>query len=1292
MNLMEKFDDEKFIEIKNGSVITGKYTEVEIEFFSLLLLITYQNEYSENDNFLDAINNNFNQYSKRKTKNILKKCRGFFLNKYNRKIFSSYSQETDYNELIFNMEDIKYIYEIENEINEIYSINVLLPSACHVPIGTITNYELIKNSVDYNNLKAAFNEEISLKKPFLYEYYDNHIKDENNGLYFNVAPTGSGKSHNFANFISINWLYYLIFNERDMPNIFYMTNLKNNTIPVYKKTYELIHRFCLKHQIRDQVKSFLLSKIALILSEQDLILHFKQQINNSIFLKIFEEVCKRKGETTFFRQIILEVESTEISKSNKYQINQLYRKISDFFRNNVKSLSEKEKKIMGFIFNGEEAKDKSNNSINIYFMTTNKAEKGLKTFTKKYNLFEEKDNIVFIDESDKQYQVLLDSKLNNNSEFDLYAINRTIISIKDRKFKIDEKHSFEKIENLRLDFVKNKIMPLYNDFCYDHSYEIINKNNTLTIFEDNINHLLVNNKQFVNLELDKKSQMNRLHIYHDESKTPMNKKGNNFPDLILQSQKFLNDFVFFVKKCINYYHPQITQNKDFTFTEKVKFLLEELNLPTDFLLEYILDFDNEKVESNQFSFVDNVIKIVKISENMENAVFKQKTFLNNPNKILLRLAQNNKVFLISATADHDSVITNFNLKYLKKALKSNYKEFNKKEKIDLYNELKNQYSNIEKNCNINVKIPNSIISKSIIQQIMLENNKKDYQIDRLAEYSNVIYDFLINPTSKFLLLLCPELIKSFESQKIEKLFLEQYKLKDFKIFPNENCEKVDSDFFRGMGINEMYDFLNTKKQNKIVLITSYETVGAGVNIQPNNITGIDLDNYININNHLNNGYDIDSLYLAMPTQLITNVMKKNEYSIEENIKQIIALQSLLDRNLMSPIIYKKITRNIVDSGSNINSSIDSIHKNTIDFKNAAFAKMKQGIGRITRTNLRNKNINIYVSLSILKYQFNNLKYQVFDTPEFKKFIDFINNNKITEKMKILDEKIIDNRNQNCALKFYSMKYKILSKAYNDKDETHIKKWEDLRTFCLKKGVFINDKDLDDLEIDDSKSIFLYYDYPVKSYSYTKEEDIYIYENKKNNIIINEKFFHLDIISLNESLKNYFYKKDYKLSFNYGNYAMPPNMCNDIYKGALGEAIGEWLFEEKLNISIIKDKNIKKDLFEIADFFIKSSNGIIGIDMKNYNLILNNNEHNYKLLNKIENKLEGDYLKKIIIINTFLGEMKSEIKYGFVNNGYFEEIKDTKNTNVCIINGILDKNGNLLIDYAYYLEKLMEWII
>ena len=156
--------------------------------------------------------------------------------------------------------------------------------------------------------------------------------------------------------------------------------------------------------------------------------------------------------------------------------------------------------------------------------------------------------------------------------------------------------------------------------------------------------------------------------------------------------------------------------------------------------------------------------------------------------------------------------------------------------------------------------------------------------------------------------------------------------------------------------------------------------------------------------------------------------------------------------------------------------------------------------------------------------------------------------------------------------------------------------------------------------------------------------------------------------------------------------MPPNMCNDIYKGALGEAIGEWLFEEKLNISIIKDKSIKKDLFEIADFFIKSSNGIIGVDMKNYNLILNNNEHNYKLLNKIENKLEGDYLKKIIIINTFLGEMKSEIKYGFVNNGYFEEVKDTKNTNVCIINGILDKNGNLLIDYAYYLEKLMEWII
>ena len=87
MNLMEKFDDEKFIEIKNGSVVTRKYTEVEIEFFSLLFLITYQNEYDENENFFNIIDKNFNQYSKRKTKNILKKCREFFFNKYNRKIF-----------------------------------------------------------------------------------------------------------------------------------------------------------------------------------------------------------------------------------------------------------------------------------------------------------------------------------------------------------------------------------------------------------------------------------------------------------------------------------------------------------------------------------------------------------------------------------------------------------------------------------------------------------------------------------------------------------------------------------------------------------------------------------------------------------------------------------------------------------------------------------------------------------------------------------------------------------------------------------------------------------------------------------------------------------------------------------------------------------------------------------------------------------------------------------------------------------------------------------------------------
>ncbi len=111
-----------------------------------------------------------------------------------------------------------------------------------------------------------------------------------------------------------------------------------------------------------------------------------------------------------------------------------------------------------------------------------------------------------------------------------------------------------------------------------------------------------------------------------------------------------------------------------------------------------------------------------------------------------------------------------------------------------------------------------------------------------------------------------------------------------------------------------------------------------------------------------------------------------------------------------------------------------------------------------------------------------------------------------------------------------------------------------------------------------------------------------------------------------------------------------------------------------NMSKVTNEEITS-LFEVCDFFHKSIDGIVGFDMKNYDLILNSHDHNKELISKIETKLQLDELNKIVIVNTFLDEKDFSIKYGYIENDLFIISHSTDSrSNVCVINGLLDSNG------------------
>lgn len=67
----------------------------------------------------------------------------------------------------------------------------------------------------------------------------------------------------------------------------------------------------------------------------------------------------------------------------------------------------------------------------------------------------------------------------------------------------------------------------------------------------------------------------------------------------------------------------------------------------------------------------------------------------------------------------------------------------------------------------------------------------------------------------------------------------------------------------------------------------------------------------------------------------------------------------------------------------------------------------------------------------------------------------------------------------------------------------------------------------------------------------------------------------------KSLREYFIRNGYATKFKPEEYIMSPAVWNNIYKGALGEAVGKFWFAEILGINLEELDN--PEIFEVFDF-------------------------------------------------------------------------------------------------------------
>lgn len=135
---------------------------------------------------------------------------------------------------------------------------------------------------------------------------------------------------------------------------------------------------------------------------------------------------------------------------------------------------------------------------------------------------------------------------------------------------------------------------------------------------------------------------------------------------------------------------------------------------------------------------------------------------------------------------------------------------------------------------------------------------------------------------------------------------------------------------------------------------------------------------------------------------------------------------------------------------------------------------------------------------------------------------------------------------------------------------------------------------------------------------------------KNSLVMSSNSAGLDDLMKCTYIKNYFIKKGYAISFEKKDYILLPNIMHDIYRGALGEAAGQCIFESKLkSIKLRPITDPKK--FEKFDFVVSDEKGIY-VDFKYWSSSFKVDDDKY--LDKCFDKLDEINGRFAFVINIF----------------------------------------------------------
>lgn len=792
------------------------------------------------------------------------------------------------------------------------------------------------------------------------------------------------------------------------------------------------------------------------------------------------------------------------------------------------------------------------------------------------------------------------------------------------------------------------------------------------LFNDGSFHtVLKEGAQYIRSTLNEKD--NRIDVFF-EDKEDFFKNRNKEKDIVLYSllreiNLFLLHFRLFSIEWARNYMDIINRSRNgimdaMNLENAISSILKRLELTNkqrDLLMGETCQMvrNNRELILEDRSFYQVGMEYYEFEDNdshHDNTNLKFVKVYDTPEKIILYLAGKATVFGISATAEIDTVVGNYDLGYLneqlkehlhttpsylkektKAALEERWKAYTTGE-INVHREIISseiQGFNAEDYCKTFLDAELARYSANVITN----TTDNEYQIIRYCNVLKAMCIFNNNEYIQSMLYLGMALPKKNNPGMDENVLQQLFEYSRLAVQQKNNSSVF---FLKGDDFDQDKEELQQRLADgeKIFVMSSYQTIGAGQNLQykiPQGKKVVQLGEFTEGDKRFLYK-DFDALYLGNITNLTVNTYQDEKITAHELLQMLFQIEELYENGEINysekDQLLKLAFRSYTESEQYTFNKLYKLRSVIVQ----ASRMVLQAVGRMCRTFVKNPNIYLFVESALLeKLCVGELKKRILP-PEMKAIVSM---RESLGKDYLPEENLILNKAEKISSVGLWTIRRMLAKDWTVES---MQLWEQLRTLVLQyptasisdwknneylqklyitsgtkqnRYIYSQYSDFNDVTIDfgNDKAAFRN---SKRAKIKGNSEEFAIYE-------MSERESGLQTILSYPGMKTHFEEMGYALKYEINEYLMSPVLFHNIYKGALGEVAGKFILNRELGIEL--SPITEPEYFEFFDYKISDD---VYVDFKNWKFtyVQDRDEIRKDILRKLDS-IGG---KRVYIIN------------------------------------------------------------